>query len=124
LRFGQFPLWQKWLQIFVTFNLVTFAWIFFRANSIADAFYIVRHLFVGLELKSDYGLAGGFYGLVFGVLIILFLGFVHLMQRRGSIIQFLAEKPVWARWAVYYAFVFTILVFGQYGTTEFIYFQF
>ena len=29
----------------MTFSLVTFAWIFFRANNLGDAWFIVRHLF-------------------------------------------------------------------------------
>lgn len=41
--------WDKsWLakawQIFLTFNLVSFAWIFFRANSLSDAFYIIKNI--------------------------------------------------------------------------------
>src|ERR1700733_4257563 len=32
---------RRFIQVFVTFNLVSFAWIFFRANSLADAWYVV-----------------------------------------------------------------------------------
>ncbi|MBN1995530.1 MAG: MBOAT family protein [Anaerolineae bacterium] len=124
LRLDRAPLLQKLIRVGLTFNLVSFAWIFFRANSIADAFYIVRHLLVGLELKTNYGLAGGFYGYIFGLVMIIFLLAVQVGQRRGSIRQSLALSPVWLRWAVYYVFIFTIFTFGYFGTTEFIYFQF
>lgn len=40
-----------YLKWFVTFNLVCLAWIFFRANSVADAFYIISKIFS----------VGGFY---------------------------------------------------------------
>jgi alginate O-acetyltransferase complex protein AlgI len=48
------------LKIFATFNLICFTWIFFRANSLSDAMYIIGHLFVGLEnpaipLRADAG---------------------------------------------------------------------
>ena len=33
------------VKVLITFALVSFAWIFFRANSFADAGYVVTHLF-------------------------------------------------------------------------------
>ena len=124
LRLGQFPMFRKALQIIVTFHLVTFAWIFFRANSISDAFYIVSHLFSGLELKAGYGIGVGVYELGLALLMILLMELIHLIQRQGSVRQFIAEKPVWIRWSAYYALASCILVFGKFGITEFIYFQF
>jgi D-alanyl-lipoteichoic acid acyltransferase DltB (MBOAT superfamily) len=50
------------LKIFLTFNLVSFAWIFFRASSLSDAVYIVRHLFVNPEIPQPFSIccqAGG-----------------------------------------------------------------
>ena len=35
----------KWWQIFVTFNLVSFAWVFFRAKSLNDIKYLIGKLF-------------------------------------------------------------------------------
>jgi len=31
-------------QVFITFALVTVAWVFFRAANVSDGFYIVRHM--------------------------------------------------------------------------------
>jgi hypothetical protein len=36
----------------------------------------------------------------------------------------LAERPIWFRWAVYYALGLAILCFGEFGKRQFIYFQF
>ena len=36
------------LKVLVTFALTCFAWIFFRANSLADAGYILNHMFIGI----------------------------------------------------------------------------
>src|SRR6185295_3245012 len=44
LRLDRFALLQKWLRIFIVFHLVCFAWIFFRARSIHDGFFIVRKI--------------------------------------------------------------------------------
>ena len=35
-------------QTFFTFNLVAFAWIFFRADNLSDAMYVVTHLTNGI----------------------------------------------------------------------------
>lgn len=46
------------LQIIVTFHLVCFAWIFFRARTLGDALYVVQHLASGLGGSLGQVLAG------------------------------------------------------------------
>jgi D-alanyl-lipoteichoic acid acyltransferase DltB (MBOAT superfamily) len=41
------------LKIFATFNVVSFTWIFFRANTLSDAGYIATHLFASPETRSS-----------------------------------------------------------------------
>src|SRR4030042_870480 len=41
------PRFHSYLRVIVTFFLVCFAWIFFRANTISDAVYIISNLFAG-----------------------------------------------------------------------------
>jgi D-alanyl-lipoteichoic acid acyltransferase DltB (MBOAT superfamily) len=113
------------LKIPITFGLVLIAWVFFRANSLPDAIYILTHMFSGIELRGGYGLnLGGVYevGLILASLIILFV--VDFMQEKGYSLRNLNTKPLVFRWVVYYALVFSILLFGKLGSTEFIYFQF
>lgn len=125
LKLSQLPALQQVIQMFFTFHLVVFAWIFFRANSIGDAFYIVQHLFAGIELKSGYGIdIGGTYQLAVIALAVLLMELVHWLQTRGSVTQMLANRPIWIRWPVYYGLAFTILLLGKFGVQEFIYFQF
>ena len=45
---------HKTYQVFFTFALVTFAWIFFRANTITDAFYVINNMFVDIEGYTDF----------------------------------------------------------------------
>ncbi|MBZ0166614.1 MAG: MBOAT family protein, partial [Candidatus Omnitrophica bacterium] len=42
------PLLHKYVKVAITFGLINFAWIYFRANTLADAWYISTHLFSGL----------------------------------------------------------------------------
>ena len=112
------------VKIAVTFSLAVFAWIFFRADTIQDALYVAGHLASGFGATTDIYLSMGPYEFWIGVIAIALLETVHAMQRRGDIIGVLAARPLVMRWAVYYAAVIGILVFGEFGGQEFVYFQF
>lgn len=115
------------LSIFFTFNLVCFAWIFFRANSVSDALYIVQHLFVGANIdRSIFDLMPlGWYDWSIALLAIIIMEVVHYVQRRyGSLRQVLLRQPIWLRWSAYYALVLLIFMFGKLGAGEFIYARF
>jgi alginate O-acetyltransferase complex protein AlgI len=133
-------------NVFSTFSLICFAWIFFRANNISDAFYISTHLFSGagaywrnvflpnihqgMSFLGSGSIAGINLGISFrdfaiAALAICFLECVHLLQRQYSIRAIVAAKPIWIRWSLYYSMLAGILVFGQFNASiPFIYFQF
>jgi D-alanyl-lipoteichoic acid acyltransferase DltB (MBOAT superfamily) len=118
-----FPKFQKHLRVFITFHLVTFSWIFFRANSISDAFYITKHLFVNFQIKwIDLGLTRN--GFLVAIASILFMEFIHLIQRRSRIRHMLRRKPLYIRLPIYIIIAASILLFGIFRSNEFIYFQF
>ena len=119
-------------QIFVTFHLVCLAWIFFRARTLADAWYVVGHLFAGIgEQLRLLGQKATVAQLVYlnhgshNFIVMLagaFLGFV--LPSLGKRID-LERRPVYYRWAVYYLFVGCLIYFGLYeDQNRFIYFQF
>ena len=56
--------------------------------------------------------------------LIVLLGLVQLVQRRGSIRQTVSRSPIWLRWAAYYTLVLAILLLGVFENRQFIYFQF
>jgi len=119
------PRLRKLVYVFGTFHLVTFAWIFFRANSLSDAAYIVSHLFRGLDLRAGYGLGLGLYQIAIALAALAALELAHWVERRGlTASAFLRARPAWVRLGLDYALVFSILLFGRMGVTEFIYFQF
>ncbi len=119
-------------QISATFALICFAWIFFRAKDLNEAWYIVTHLFTGIEnlfsltyikeMSGGLGLSKAEF--VIAILSILFMEFVHIIQRHYKIRHMLSEKPMWFRWSMYYAIVLGIIFFGVFGKNDFIYFQF
>jgi D-alanyl-lipoteichoic acid acyltransferase DltB (MBOAT superfamily) len=115
------------LKIFATFNLVSFAWIFFRANTLSDAIYIVGHLFVNQEIPSPLfqNIPGGRYEWLIALLALLLMEAVHwLQERNGSIRSVIRRQPVWLRWSAYYGLVIVIFMFGKFEASEFIYSRF
>ena len=58
------------------------------------------------------------------VLSIAFMEFVHFFERKNSDFIQLKKANLFTRWLVYYSMIVIILLFGVFGTNEFIYFQF
>lgn len=120
------------LQTSTTFVLVCFAWIFFRAASIGDAWTVVARLGTGwsaLLTPSAFADTRVLFGVwprdvVFAVLLIVFLECVHLLQARGPIRERLRAQPLPLRWLVYSAGLWAIFMFGVLKQQEFIYFVF
>jgi len=138
LRVTQFPrLHQAW-QILSTFTLVCLGWIFFRAESCSDALGICRSCWKGLRLMArqwrldgwrhiDFGLSTLFsspaqLGTCLGLIGALLL--IESWPKGSSLPERLAHWPLVIRWAAYEAAVASILLLGEYGTHQFIYFQF
>lgn len=119
------------LRSLTTFGMVTFAWIFFRANSLADAGYIVTRMFSGWsKTLSVQGLVDAVHfgllkkELAVAAVSVLFLLLVHLLRKKDTFEQWLIKQPPAARWTFYLGLVLWILTFGESGAGSFIYFNF
>lgn len=114
------------LGIAITISLVTLSLTVFRANSLSDCIVLLSQLITNftLDTKLVIGMAKFDFALALAGIALLFL--VHLIEEKHdkSIILLLNNRIKVFRWAVYFiVFIFTI-VGGQFGATEFIYFQF
>ena len=106
-------------QIFFTFNLVSFAWIFFRAANLADAIYLICNMFNGIKgLWSGFLLSQSKYELAVDLFCIAVLVLFTDEYRRK-----MYDMPIVMRWMIYYALVIAAFVL-QIPSTSFIYFQF
>jgi alginate O-acetyltransferase complex protein AlgI len=119
--------WQRSLGVFVTFHLVTFAWIFFRAETLSDASLLIRNLlrWGHTTFAQSVCIVPGRAWLAEVFCAIVLVEGVHLLQalKKGSVAWVLRwPRPV--RWAVYYALVMWIVFLGVVGHSPFIYFQF
>ena len=115
---------RKILMWASTFALTCFAWIFFRANSLSDAWYIVTHLGSDWNLRQIATEQFLLRQLPVAVVGIAVLEIGQLLEGRISVPELLGRLPVSPRWVAYASFVVFVLMFGVYRNTQFIYFQF
>lgn len=111
-------------QIFITFHLVCFAWIFFRANSISDAWYIVTHMIFGVKNVMVILLSQKYDGLMVTITSLFFMYITWKVKNKLDLMTYLFQKPIWLRWVYYHAILLAILFFGVYDDSKFIYFKF
>jgi len=125
---NKIPFLRKTIQIFITFALTCMAWVFFRAQNIDDAFYIIINSFSGIfnfSGESSASLKLLYNGnIITSAMFIVLLLIIEFTQRHGSIREQLLKKPIVIRWAFYYMVIFTILFFSSGAKEQFIYFQF
>jgi len=114
----------KFTQILVTFVLVYFAWIFFRANNTSDAFLIIKNTFrfSGNSNLNLFQFSADFYiGLLsIGVLLMI----EYFEEYTGLYNRMKLKLPVFWKWAVVAVIVVFVLVLGEWHGTDFLYFQF
>lgn len=106
-------------NIIFTFLLVAAGWIFFRAESITQGFYIVKK--IALDLPNMLPLSELYPKKMF--LIGIFVVIEWWQRNKAHPLQ-LGNIPKWIRWPIYYAVIILILFFGNFDYTPFIYFQF
>jgi alginate O-acetyltransferase complex protein AlgI len=105
------------------------AWVFFRANKLSDAFYILKHIWNFARATAGHQSAIDPTQLLIAFVLIAGLFVAQIFEENKPIWQRLASKPAWARWAAYYAAVATFVFFlisqgGAARAQQFIYFQF
>ncbi len=112
------------LNVFVTFVLINFSWIFFRAESIGDAFYMIKTIVTNpgrLYVGSGDDIAASLYAaLAIGILVLIevkkeyFDTLFTISNNRFELVRMLGYAMI----------LFLILYFGVFGKGQFIYFQF
>lgn len=137
---SRLPRIYNFIQTITTFILVSLAWVFFRANNVETAWYIIinmlngagdyLHKIVNNLGQSHSGLLAPFLmgntreELFIALISIVVLELIQFAQRTAGIQLFFDRQPRYVRWAAYYVIVFSILILGVYKKTPFIYYQF
>jgi len=114
---------RRIVGIFITFHVVCFAWIFFRADSVHTAWQILGHIFTDLHF-ANWGVISTVYR---GVLVLMLLGYLlHFMPRRS---EDFAEKvmgriPLLWKAVILAIIIYFVMQIKAAGIQPFIYFQF
>lgn len=116
----------------LTFLYVTFAWVFFRAESLEQAITIIKGLFINSNnfCVSDifsHGLKGSDWLILVVTLVIICI--IDLLKEKGKDIYCeLKKQGLPLRWILQYILIFLIIIFGIYGpgydASDFIYYKF
>ncbi|MEO8512352.1 MAG: MBOAT family O-acyltransferase [Ignavibacteria bacterium] len=115
-KFASFPA-ATYIRMLVTFALVDFAWIFFRASDFNHALQIIKKLFVfSFDGVLNFGLNDNEMIFSFALIILLFFKEKFFLKIDTS------NTKVFA--IVFVAIVFSCYLFGVFGQKQFIYFQF
>ncbi len=116
---------RYWIDVVSTFILVWFAWIFFRAKTVTDAFVLIKNLFIiklnqfSIDIIPDKGAY---------IILVLFFIFclqsIHFLEERLKQVNPLYHPSPYIRWATYITLILATLSFGRFSSSEFIYFRF
>lgn len=121
---------KRLLSICVVFVFATIAWVFFRANSVHDALYVLRHLVDGVTspvayLKDAWAALGFDYRSFFiSAFCIAATVAYDCLLRKGDPLVMLKKLPLFARWAIYYAVIIIFFLLLPAKASGFIYFEF
>lgn len=122
------------IGILLTFLLTCFAWIFFRASTLEDAFTVIQQIAYNTSFSSDSvkqailvftydNTALSKFIVAFGLIAVLFIYDFGVSFRWPSIIHNLSQIR-FVKFMFWYFVAMAILLFGEFGATSFIYFQF
>jgi D-alanyl-lipoteichoic acid acyltransferase DltB (MBOAT superfamily) len=115
--------WRRIIGIIVTFHLVCFAWIFFRADTMEKAGQMLTQIFMQFEAGVFPQFASG-YRLIF---ILMITGYViHFMPKKVdlAIQKKITCMPLWAKAALLSIAIFVVIQMKSAQIVPFIYFQF
>ncbi|MCF8459910.1 MAG: MBOAT family protein [Flavobacteriales bacterium] len=111
-------------RILLTFGLINFSWIFFRAANLQEAGHIVSTIFThpgSLFFSSESDVTAPIYAILsIGLLLLIELK-REFLGNRFSITN---HRNQWVRMAAFACIIFLILYLGVFDKGQFIYFQF
>ena len=137
LQFRQQPMRQKKMEDFTgkrvfgvysivrTYLLFAFSLVFFRLDTLSEVWYMFSHLSLNLshgvkELRM--GMPDHDIVVLVGAIVLLFV--YEYFMSKWDLLKAVSRQRAVVRWGIYYLFVFLFLLFGEFGSKDFIYLQF
>ncbi len=113
------------LRVFITFHLVCTTWIYFRAETLADANLCLMKIFGWLAAATAPERLNLTYGqMVYGAVGLVTLWTFEALQGQRNALEVLRPHRIWQRWGMYVSLTTGILLIGVLDGGQFIYFQF
>lgn len=112
------PSFREVFSILMTFTLTCFAWIFFRSESVSDAIGYIK----GIFSESLFSFPTEFRLVLSG--LIIFMLAIEWWNRTHDYGLKIQDKKPWLQSVIYIIVAYLILNFANFGSNEFIYFQF
>ena len=115
--------WRRVMGVLLTFHLVCFGWIFFRADSLQKVWEMLSQICTAFHPEVFTQFVTGYKG-VFSLMVIGYV--LHFMPKSvGNTLQgLLSRSPLLVQAAVVAAMIFVVVQFKSIGVQPFIYFRF
>lgn len=115
----------------MTFTIVCFAWIFFRAETLADAIISIQNIKESADsfffYEKEYTLGLDHTNMIVLLVAIASLGILEAISHYKNVYKIIEKQHIILRWSIYLVSVYMLIIYGYYGyedRSEFIYFQF
>lgn len=114
------------LSVVRTYLIFAVSLVFFKAQSVSDAFYFLRN--ISFQTRASWkeiniGMPDHIC-IVAGSAFLLILLYDYFMSKSDLLLRF-EKQRAFIRWTVYYfLIVFAVFAYGKFGTENFIYLQF
>ena len=109
---------KYFINVFITFNLVCFAWVFFRASSMNSAISYIKHIF---KNSFDFSLTVFAYFLFYGFFMIA-IDFLSFNKDAETPFEYKLPEPIIG--IAYGLMILLLFTIGNQDAKPFIYFQF
>jgi alginate O-acetyltransferase complex protein AlgI len=117
IRLNKLPALRHFISVFITFNLVSFAWIFFRAGSFGKAIAYIKYI----QFTST-GKGMGY--LIFNLILVIVFILLEILYKNREKLSIIQRIPSVVKVAGFALFICLIIIFAVDTSNEFIYLQF
>lgn len=120
-----------WLRVFLMFILISISWIFFRADTLNDALFVLKSIPIGASNLKQYFITGIYsfnntpmYVLTHFLIYFIPLFLFDLFNKEYDVLEDISKKNIVIRYGLYTVLILLILLFHSTAGTNFIYFRF
>lgn len=118
----------NWIKRLLVFLFCNIAWVFFRAQNLGEAVWVLEKLlsdWKGMYSWLLMSLDVRIMDLLLLFAAILLLAIYDYASLKKDVLEWLNKRPVIVRWTVYLGLIwFTLFCIPSVGSSEFVYFQF